>query len=177
MSLRANSFVTKATQLSLLLGMATTAWSSPTFVNALTVPGDANDLSGLSSSFERRLSFGSDLIYDRATNQYYGLADRGPGGGVLSYETRVHRFGLTVNANSGAISNFALQQTVLFKDNQGNALNGLNPSLLPGGDRGTLGRSFDPEGIVRAANGNYFVADEYGRAIREFNSAGQQLRI
>jgi hypothetical protein len=153
------------------------AFAAPTFINSLEVPGNASDKSGLPSSFEQRLSFGSDLVYDRATSSYYGLADRGPGGGVLPYETRLQQFGLTVNATSGAISNFNLTRTVLFKDGSGNALNGLNPSLLPGGSSNTLGRSFDPEGLVRMGNGNYFVADEYGPAVREFNAAGQQLRV
>jgi hypothetical protein len=128
------------------------AFAAPTFINALEVSGNASDKSGLPTSFEQRLSFGSDLVYDRATGSYYGLADRGPGGGVLPYETRLQQFGLTVNATSGAISNFNLTRTVLFKDGSGNPLNGLNPSLLPGGNANTLGRSFDPEGLVRMGN-------------------------
>ena len=153
------------------------ASAAPTFINSMTVPGSATDLSGLPSTFERRLSFGSDLVYDRVTNSYFGLADRGPGGGLLSYETRLQQFNLGVNNTTGAIGNFTLTSTTLFKDANGNPLNGLNPALIPGGTRGSLGNSFDPEGLVRTINGNYFVADEYGPAIREFNSAGRQLRI
>ena len=157
--------------------LPTIASAAPTFVNSIAVSGGAADLSGLPSAFERRLSFGSDLVYDRASNSYFGLADRGPGGGLLSYETRLQQFNLSVDARTGAISNFALTGTTLFKDANGNPLNGLNPALMSGGSRSTLGNSFDPEGLVRMRSGNYFVADEYGPAIREFNAAGQQLRV
>jgi hypothetical protein len=150
--------------------------ASPSFINALTVPGGATDLSGLSTPFERRLSIGSDLVYDRATNSYFGLADRGPGGGVLAYETRLQQFGLSVNSTTGAISNFSVMNTVLFKDANGTPLSGLNPQIL-NGTSSRLGNSFDPEGLVRMANGNFFIADEYGPAIREFNAVGQQLRV
>ena len=48
-----------------------------------------------------------------------GLVDRGPGGGVIPYQTRVQQFSLNVNQSTGAISNFVLQNTILLtKDGQ-----------------------------------------------------------
>jgi Esterase-like activity of phytase len=154
----------------------TSVMAEPTFVNALAVPGNSLDRSGLPTAFEQRLSFGSDLFYDRSSNTYYGIADRGPGGGVIGFETRVHQFALNVNSTTGAVSNYQTLGTTLFRNASGQTLNGLNPSLL-GGSSAVLGNSFDPEGLVRASNGNYFIADEYGPAVREFNANGQQIRV
>ncbi len=149
---------------------AATSLSNVSFVNGLALAGDSLDLSS-GSTFDRRVGFFSDLYYDRARNEWWGLSDRGPGGGMLSYETRVQRFTLDVNASSGAISNFQILQTVKFSSAAG-ALNGLAPSVP-----GTLGRSFDPEGlVVNPVTGNLLVSDEYGPSVYEFNRNGQLLR-
>lgn len=148
-------------------------------VNTLLVPAATTDLApaggGPGGANVNRLGMFSDLYYDRVENAYYGLADRGPGGGLISYETRVEKFTLDVNPNTGAISNFQVKQTIKFVDGNGQPYNGLNPTLLNGSPN-TLGRSLDPEGFVRAANGHFFVSDEYGPSVREFNANGQLIR-
>jgi hypothetical protein len=130
--------------------------------------------------------FGSDLFYDRKTGFFYGLADRGPGGGTILYDTRVQKFRLIVDPRTGAISNFQLVDTILFKLPAGKTVNGvsgplnfngLDPKLdAPHGSESRLGRSFDPEGFVVAPNGNFFVSDEYGPSIYEFRPNGGFLR-
>ncbi len=156
--------------------LASTALAAPSLVNGITIPGSATDLSsGPSSANTNRLGgFGSDLFYDAATGSFYGVADRGPGGGVISYDTRVQQFGLSVNATTGAIGNFTLQSTTLFRDT-GGTFNGLNPTLL-NGNASILGRSLDPEGFVVGRNGNYFVSDEYGPSVKEFRPDGTLVR-
>lgn len=140
------------------------------YVNGLSVPGSTQDLAGLNSTFNR-LGMFSDIYYDRNRNEWWGVADRGPGGGVLSYDTRIERFTLTVNGTTGAISNFAVAQTVLLKS-AGVPLNGLAPSPV-----GTLGNSFDPEGlVVNPLTGNFLISDEYGPSLLEFDRAGNLLR-
>jgi hypothetical protein len=89
----------------------TTSAKAVSFVNSLTIAGDAKDLysaEGNSANTNRLGGFFSDLYYDRYRNVYYGLADRGPGGGVIDYKTRVQKFSLDVNQKTGAISNFKL---------------------------------------------------------------------
>lgn len=152
----------------------TAAAASVVFQNSIAIPGDAVDLAPGSSPNETRFGAFSDIYYDRFTNSFYALGDRGPGGGVISYETRVQQFSLGVNQTTGAISNFQLQQTIKFS-NGGAALNGLNPQLL-NGNVATLGNSHDPEGFAIGKNGNFFVADEYGPAVREFTPSGQLVR-
>ncbi|MBX9584556.1 MAG: esterase-like activity of phytase family protein [Gemmataceae bacterium] len=139
------------------------------FVNEIIIPGSATDLSVGSGPNQNRLGGQfSDLYYDRANNVYYGLPDRGPGGGLVPYETRVQQFTLDVNPTTGAIGNFKLTRTIKFKTADGSAaFNGLNPRLL-NGDPSVLGRSFDPEGFVKTASGNFLVSDEYGPSVYEF---------
>ena len=156
----------------LLLGLVFSGASqaAPTFVNGLALSGAAGDQFG-SSVNNGRLGYFSDLYYDPNRNEWWGLSDRGPGGGTISYETRVQRFTLGVDMNTGAISNFQVAQTVKFS-NGGNAMNGLAPS-----PSNVLGNAFDPEGfVINPNNGNFLVSDEYGPSLNEFNRNGQLVR-
>lgn len=154
-----------------LLALATAATAAPTFVNGLALDGAMLDLSGGSSVNNGRVGYFSDIYYDPNRKEWWGLSDRGPGGGTLSYDTRVQRFTLDVNTNTGAISNFRIAQTVLFKSAT-QALNGLAPAGTT-----TPGLSFDPEGIViNPRTGTLLVSDEYGPSLREFDRNGQLLR-
>lgn len=156
----------------LLLGLvfSSATQAAPAFVNGLALPGAMGDQYG-SSVNNGRLGYFSDIYYDPNRNEWWGLSDRGPGGGTISYETRVQRFTLGVDMNSGAISNFQVVQTVKFS-NAGNAMNGLAPS--PGN---VLGNAFDPEGFaINPTNGNFLVSDEYGPSLNEFNRNGQLVR-
>jgi hypothetical protein len=162
--------------LNLTVGITTA--SAVSLVNGFTIAGEATDLfpvnDATGSANVNRLGLFSDLYYDRYSNVYYSLADRGPGGGVISYNTRVQKFSLDVDANTGAISNFKLLDTIVFTKN-GQNFNGLNPTLL-NGNSSILGLSFDPEGFAVAPNGNFYVSDEYGPSVYEFSSTGSFLR-
>ena len=155
----------------LLLALSTAAQASgPAFVNALLIPGDTGDLYGNSVN-DGRLGFFSDLYYDPHRNQWWGLSDRGPGGGTISYETRVQRFTLDVDPNTGAIANFQVVQTIKFMQGP-TAFNGLAPSPTS-----VLGLAFDPEGfVVNPLNGRFLVSDEYGPSLYEFDRDGQFVR-
>lgn len=146
------------------------ALAAPTFVNGLALAGGTGDAYG-SSVNDGRLGYFSDIYYDPNRNEWWGLSDRGPGGGTLPYDTRVQRFTLDVNKVTGAISNFQVAQTIKFSNN-GASLNGIAPSPTS-----TLGNAFDPEGIViNPRNGNLLVSDEYGPSLYEFNRAGELVR-
>lgn len=140
-----------------------------TFVNALQIP---NIVTGANDA-NRFGGFGSDLVYNAADGLYYGLTDRGPGGGLLNYAPRVQAFSLDV-ATSGAVSNFVARAPIVFT-RDGVAFDGQNPGLLSG-NNGNLGRSFDPEGLAIRANGNFLVSDEYGPSVYEFDSQGRFIR-
>ena len=142
----------------------------PVLVNSIVVPGETPDLyTGAAGANYNRLGGPfSDLFYDRQNHALYGLVDRGPGGGLISYETRIEKLKVNVNQKTGAISSFRLQLTILFRTADGSeAFNGLHPGLL-NGDKSILGLSFDPEGIAVSPDGRVFVSDEYGPSVYEF---------
>jgi hypothetical protein len=159
---------------SAVLAFAVPAVATVTYTGHVAVPGAATDLSGVSPDFGgNRLSFGSDLFQERG-NIFWGNTDRGPGGGVIGFQPRVHQFSLDIQPD-GSVNGFTLTDTVRFSDQQGVALDGLNPLLL-NGSKSVLGRSFDPEGLVRLKNGNFLVSDEYGPSVYEFDPTGTMIR-
>ena len=164
------SFMAAAVMAAASLPMAhAAAVTGMQFVNGLALDGAAVDRSS-GSNFDRRVGYFSDLYYDPKAREWWGLSDRGPGGGSLSYDTRVQRFTIDIAPN-GAISNFQIAETVKFTSG-GQPLNGLAPNPV-----GTLGRSFDPEGfVINPRTGTLLVSDEYGPSLYEFNRSGQLLR-
>lgn len=156
----------------LTLTAASAAGATPAFVNGLALPATLLDLSGGATVNTGRVGYFSDIYYDNLRNEWWALSDRGPGGGTLDYATRVQRFTIDVNTSTGAISNFQIQQTVLFTDTAGQALNGKAPSPA-----NVLGGSFDPEGfVINPKNGNMIVSDEYGASVFEFDRNGKLVR-
>jgi Esterase-like activity of phytase len=130
------------------------AWAEPTFVNGVVIPGDTLDATRKPGANAGRLGFFSDLYYDPVREEWWALSDRGPGGGVLDYATRVQRFTLDVHPVTGRISKFRVKKTIKFTDPKGllsaptnpavgdrKALNGLNPLAL-NSNVGLLGRSY-----------------------------------
>jgi hypothetical protein len=151
---------------------APAALAAPEFVNGLALDGGMLDLSGGTDANTGRVGFFSDIYYDAKRKHWWGLSDRGPGGGALHYETRAQRFKLDIDPASGAISDFKILQTLIFKDESGNPLDGVAPN--PTSD---LGNSFDPEGfVVHPKSGHFLVSDEYGPALYEFNRDGVRVR-
>ncbi len=158
---------------------ATSVSAQPVFVNGLVIPGNRLDATRQPGANGGRFGFFSDIYYDPSTDQWWALSDRGPGGGLISYGTRVQRFSVDINPFTGHISHFRVLETVKFTDPKGllsgtgKALNGLNPLDLNGFE-GTLGRSFDPEGLViDPRTGNFLVADEYGPSLYAFDRKGR----
>lgn len=149
--------------------LATAPAQAITFVNALRVD---NVVTGANDA-NRFGGFGSDLVYNARDGLYYGMTDRGPGGGLLNYAPRIQAFSMNV-ANDGTISDFSARNPIVFT-RDGVAFDGQNPALL-NGNNAILGRSFDPEGLAIRANGNFLVSDEYGPSIYEFDSQGRFVR-
>lgn len=158
----------------MLWSAGTSIWAAESkLVGSVRIPGDTWDLIASAQPTPQvnqgRLGgFTSSLHYDASRNVYYGLTDRGPGGGVFSFETRYQEFTLDVDSTTGAISNFRLLETVPFRTADGSAaFNGLSPKRL-NNDASILGLSLDPEGIAVAPDGRLFIADEYGPRVAEF---------
>lgn len=156
--------------------VAAQTFSNINYVNGIAIPGATEGRAGSASTFNR-LGMFSDLYYDRNRNEWWGAADRGPGGGVLTYDTRLERFTIDINGTTGAISNFQVLQTVLLKSS-GVPLNGIAPGSPPSSNStAVLGNAFDPEGlVVNPRTGNFLVSDEYGPSVLEFNRSGELVR-
>jgi len=164
----------------LLMGTAMSAVAAPSFVNGITVDATTQDLSSDPIALNNRVGMFSDLYYDPNRKEWWGLSDRGPGGGLLSYDVRVQRFSIDVNQATGAISNFQITQTVKFTDPNGLLIQGANKNFngLAPNPTNVLNRALDPEGfVVNPTTGKFLVSDEYGPSVYEFNRDGTLNRI
>src|SRR5262245_19749784 len=165
--------VTMVMALSLICAaVAPAALAAPEFVNGLALHGAMLDRSGGTDANTGRVGYFSDIYYDPARGHWWALSDRGPGGGVLHYETRVQRFRLKIDRTTGAISGFKILKTVIFKDESRDPLDGVAPKPT-----NVLGNAFDPEGfVVHPKSGHFLVSDEYGPSLYEFNRRGIRVR-
>lgn len=165
----------------LLFALAAPACAAEwTLVNKIETPATQSDAVRLKkgtagSANLNRFGFYSDLVFDAKSGYWYALSDRGPGGGLIDYATRVQRLRIPYNAATGAIGQPVVDKTLLFSGEDQLPFNGLNPLLL-NGDAATLGASFDPEGLAIGKGGHFYVADEYGPSVFEFSSSGQFIR-
>jgi hypothetical protein len=142
------------------------------FVNGLALDGGALDVSGGTDANDGRLGYFSDLFYDAKRRHWWALSDRGPGGGALNYATRAQRFKLDVDPATGRIGGFKVLQTVIFRDEAGNPLDGIAPNPT-----NVVGSAFDPEGfVIHPTNGRFYVSDEYGPSLYEFSREGIRVR-
>lgn len=58
--------------------------ASPSFVNGLALDGGMLDLSGGTTVNNGRVGYFSDIYYDPNRQEWWGLSDRGPGGGTMN---------------------------------------------------------------------------------------------
>ena len=165
------------------LGQASTVSAQTVFVNGFVIPGNTLDATNQPGANGGRFGFFSDIYYDPTLNQWWALSDRGPGGGLITYDTRLTRFQINVHPITGEISQFRVIKTIKFTDpnnllaGPGPALNGLNPLDL-NGTESVLGHSFDPEGLAIDPNtGEFIVADEYGPSVYVFDRQGRLVRV
>ncbi len=131
---------------------------------------------GTTAANVNRLGYFSDLSYERSSGTWFALSDRGPGGGVIGYATRLQQMLILTHPISGELlARPIVLRTILFTDRDGRPFNGLNPTLL-NGSAATLGNSFDPEGLAIGRNGHFYIADEYGPSLFEFDRRGRFAR-
>ena len=117
-----------------------------------------------------------------------GLPDRGFGDGAQDYRTRLQFVDFSITPVAPSASGplpqtqilMANVGTLLLRPSANDAYTGFNPddtnvvgfpqSKLTGLGAGK--RSLDPEGIVRLADGSYFISDEYGAFVYRFGADG-----
>ncbi|MEO7274228.1 MAG: esterase-like activity of phytase family protein [Vicinamibacterales bacterium] len=161
-----------------------------TLVGMGLVPGDALDLSGLAGQTicQRENDavcidqatfggFGSALAYTGHDNVFIAAPDRGPFDGRTSvpYLDRVHflHLGLDPKAAFPNIRTTLLDTRFLTTEGNrplvGDAYD-FDADDLPNS------RRFDPEGLAIGPTGTFFISDEYGPSILEFDRQGHRQR-
>ena len=120
--------------------------------------------------------FGSDMTYTGHDNVFVAAPDRGPFDGLTDapYIDRFHFLHITTNIGEPFPNiHTVLLDTRFFKNEFGQNFVGA-AGAFANDEISTL--RLDPEGIRVGANGTFFVSDEYGPYIFEFDRQGNLLR-
>lgn len=153
-----------------------------TMIGQGSVNGSASDKSGLTGDICQQGSpancvskaifggFGSDVAYTGHDNVFLAAPDRGPFDGLtdVPYLDRVHFLHITTDVGAP----FPNIRTTLLDTR---FLRGKTGEILVGAADEFANR-FDPEGVRITPRGTFFVSDEYGPYIFEFNRQGHLLR-
>jgi hypothetical protein len=118
---------------------------------------------------------GSDLAYTGHDDMYVTAPDRGPFDGLtdVPYLDRVHFVHLVTNLTTKQVT-AKLLDTRFLKNQYGQTFVGSTGAFDVNSDLNTL--RFDPEGIRVSADGTFFISDEYGPYLFEFDRQGNLLR-
>ena len=121
--------------------------------------------------------FGSDLTYTGHDDVFIAAPDRGPFDGLtdVPYLDRLHFLHITTDLGAPFPNiNTALLDTRLLKNELGQTFVGAAGAFQVNNDLGTL--RLDPEGIRVGSDGTFYVSDEYGPFVFQFNRQGHLLR-
>ena len=153
-----------------------------TLVGKGVVSGSALDTSGLTGNICQAGApancvpksifggFGSDLTYTGHDNVFIAAPDRGPFDGLTDVPYLDRFYFLHITTDVGApFPNIrtVLMDTRALKDKG-------NENFV--GAAGSFDSRLDPEGIRVAPDGTFYISDEYGPYIFQFNRQGQLLR-
>jgi len=121
--------------------------------------------------------FGSDLTYTGHDNVFIAAPDRGPFDGLtdVPYLDRVHFLHITTNVGAPFPNiRTVLLDTRLLKNELGQTFVGATGAFDVNNELGTL--RLDPEGIRVGNDGTFYVSDEYGPFVFEFDRQGHLVR-
>jgi Esterase-like activity of phytase len=121
--------------------------------------------------------FGSDLTYTGHDNVFISAPDRGPFDGLtdIPYLDRVHFLHITTSIGSPFPNiQTLLLDTRFLKNESGETFVGAAGAFDTGNPFETL--RLDPEGIRVGPEGTFFISDEYGPYVFEFNRQGHLIR-
>src|SRR6201988_586666 len=153
-----------------------------TLIGKGVVSGTALDKSGLTGNICQQGAlancvpkailggFGSDITYTGHDNVFIAAPDRGPFDGLtdVPYLDRFHVLHITTDVGASFPNiRTVLLDTRLFKDKG-------NQSFV--GAAGSFADRLHPEGIRVAPDGTFYVSDEYGPYIFQFNRQEHLLR-
>lgn len=149
-------------------------------IGTATISGDALDLSGLKGTFKdgtpvnRLGGLGSAIAYTGQGNLYILASDRGPLDGATDYPCRVHLLEIVAKPGQQPPLEVQLRSTVLLRDEANQSLVGSLAAINTEKPERSL--RLDPEGIRVGPRGTWFISDEYGPYLYEFDTQGRRLR-
>ena len=121
--------------------------------------------------------FGSDLTYTGHDNVFIAAPDRGPFDGLtdVPYLDRFHFLHITTDLDAPFPNiHTVLLDTRFLKNESNQTFVGAAGAFVANNDFATL--RLDPEGIRVGANGTFYISDEYGPYLFEFDRQGNLLR-
>jgi len=173
---------------------ASSLWAATpgiTLIGKGTISGAALDTSGLrgdicqdgnpANCVPKALlgGFGSALTYTGYYDVFIGAPDRGPFDGLtnVSHRDRVYYFKIrTLMRAPFPNIKVELLDTRLLKNQFGQPFVGAAGGLSFGNDPAFPALRLDPEGIRVGPNGTFYISDEYGPYIYEFDPLGHLVR-
>src|SRR5262245_7019128 len=160
-----------------------------TMIGKGVVSGSALDKSGLTGNICQQGvpsncvpkavfgGFGSDISYTGHDNVFIAAPDRGPFDGLTDVPYLDRLYFLHITTNVGApFPNIrtVLLDTRLLQNQNGENFVGAAGSFVANDEFATL--RLDPEGIRVSPHGTFYISDEYGPYLFEFNRQGHLLR-
>ncbi len=121
--------------------------------------------------------FGSDLTYTGHDNVFISAPDRGPFDGLtdVPYLDRFHFLHITTELGAPFPNiHTLLLDTRLLKNESNQTFVGAAGAFVVNNDFATL--RLDPESIRVGVNGTFYISDEYGPYVFEFDRQGHLLR-
>src|SRR5262245_36677603 len=175
---------------SLLLSFSTVFASAPPGIQLVAtgrLPGNVLDKSGLTGDICQAGNalncvpkavfggLGSDLTYTGHDNVFIAAPDRGPFDGLtdVPFLDRVHFLHITTNPQTKQVSTVLLD-TRFLKNEFDQTFLGAAGAFDSSNPTATL--RLDPEGIRVGPNGTFYISDEYGPYVFEFDRQGHVLR-
>jgi hypothetical protein len=149
------------------------------FLGKTEIAGTATDLSRQEgeltdgSPANRLGGQGSGIAWTGHGNQYVMISDRGPGDGATAYHCRFHLFDIVCDERAASAVSATLRESHLLSSRIGKPLIGAASAF--GTDTASGGSRFDPEAIRASGRGTFYIADEYGPTLSEFDARGRLI--
>lgn len=140
----------------------------------LDPPTLVNPATGEEFPHDRVGGLGSAIAYTGIGNRYLMTPDRGPADGTVPYLDRYYLLDIAVTPGGSPAVAVTVTHATLLTNQSGTPFTGLASAFDATGSPAS--RRMDPEGTRVSSTGTFFVSDEYGPYLSEFDAAGRRLR-